>query len=123
MPPIRTPLAERNGNGHRGGELSEFERGRITGMYDGGTKKAAIQRFYNHPYSTVADTISKSELRNDGVSMPRSGVAKSYSPAKERRILRHVRRFPKETYKQVIVACEVTCKKNTIKKILKGAWH
>lgn len=89
-------------------------------MHDGGAKKSVIQRFYNHPYSTISDTISKNELRDDGASLPRSGAAKSYSPAEERKVLRHVRRFPKDTYKEVIVACQVTCKKSTIKKILKA---
>ena len=119
MPPIRAPLAERSGNIVPRRELSEFERGRIVGIHDGGAKKAEIQRFYSHPYSTVLDTIANNELRNDGHSKSRSGAPKSYSPAEERRVLRHVRRFPKDTYAQVIEACSLSCKKNTVKKILK----
>ena len=119
MPPIRTPLVERDGNTLERRELTEFERGRIIRMYDRGAKKAVIQRFYNHSYSTISDTISNNELRDNGASLPRSGAAKSYSSAEERMILRHVRKFPKETYKQVIYTCKVSCKKNTIKKILK----
>jgi hypothetical protein len=107
MPLTRTPLAERNGNSHRGGDLSKFERGRIIGMYDSGAEKAVIQRYYNHPYSTITDTIAKDALRDDGHSIPRSGAPKSYSPAEERRVLRHVRRFPKDTYAQVIETCSL----------------
>jgi hypothetical protein len=119
MPLQRTPLTLCDGNTPRKGELSEFERGRIIGMHDGGAKKAVIQRFYSHPYSTVTDTIRNNELRNNGHSIPRSGAPKCYTDAEERLILRHVRRFPKDTYEQVITACAVTFKKGTIKKILK----
>jgi hypothetical protein len=119
MPPIRTPLAERNGNGHRGPELSEFERGRIIGMHDAGKKNVEIHRFYDHPASTVRDTIFKDSLCEDGHSIPRSGAPKSWTPSKERRVLRHVRRFPKDIYVKVIKACFVGFKKSIIKKILK----
>ena len=88
-------------------------------MYDGGTKKAEIQRFYSHLYSIVSDTITSNELHDNGHSKPRSGTPKSYSSAEERRILRYMRRFPKDTYTQVIEACSLSCKKNTVKKILK----
>jgi hypothetical protein len=77
MPPIRTPLAERNGNGHRGPELSEYERGRIIGIYNTGKKDIEIHRFYSHPYSTVQSTIAQDSLRKDGHSIPRSGAPKS----------------------------------------------
>ncbi|KAF4633621.1 hypothetical protein G7Y89_g4495 [Cudoniella acicularis] len=42
MPLIRTPLAERNSNGHRGPKLSKFERGRIIRIYNTGKKNAEI---------------------------------------------------------------------------------
>ena len=90
MPPQRTPLTPCDGNTPYKRELSEFERGRIIGIHDGGAKKAVIQRFYNHPYSIVIDTIAKQELRNDGHSLPRSGPPKCYSPAKERLVLWHI---------------------------------
>jgi hypothetical protein len=119
MPPQRTPLTPCDGNTPRKGELSEFERGRIIGMYDGGAKKAVIQRFYSHPYSIVVDTIRNNELRHDGHSLPRSGAPKSYTPAEERLVLQHIQKFPKETYTQVITMCAVTFKKDTVKRILK----
>jgi hypothetical protein len=119
MPPQRTPLRPIDGNTPRKGHLTEFERGRIIGMHDGGAKKAVIQRFYSHSYSTVRDTIEKEASRHDGHSLPHIGRPKSYSPAEERLVLRHVRKFPKDTYKEVIKACAVTFKKDTVKKILK----
>ena len=119
MPPTRTPLAERNGNRHRGPELSEYKRGCIIGMHDAGKKDVEIHRFYYHPYLTVQSTIQLAPLREDGYSLPRSGQPKSWTPAQERRVLRHVHRFPKDTYAEVIKACEVGFKKSTVKKILK----
>jgi hypothetical protein len=56
-------------------------------MHDGGAKKAVIQWFYSHPYSTVADTICNNELRHDG-HIPRSGAPKCYTDAEERLVLR-----------------------------------
>jgi hypothetical protein len=120
MPPQRTPLTPCDSNAPRKGHLSEFERGRIIGMHNGGAKKAVIRRYYNHPYSTIADTIAKDELRGDGYSLPRSGPPKSYTDTKERLMLRHIRKFPKDTYTQVITACTVTFKKKTVKRILKA---
>ena len=119
MPPERTPLTLCDGNTPRKGHLSEFERGRIIGIHDGGAKKAVISRYYNHPYSIVADTLEKEALRNDGHSLPQSGPLKCYTDAEERLVLRHVRKFPKDTYAQVITACAVTFKKDIVKKILK----
>jgi hypothetical protein len=68
MPPIRTPLAERSSNLVLRKELSKFKRGRIIRIHDGGVKKAVIQRYYNHLYSTIIDTITNNELRDDGHS-------------------------------------------------------
>jgi transposase len=88
-------------------------------MSDGGTKKAIISRYYNHPYSIVADTIDKEALRDNGYSLPRTGRPKYYSDTEERLVLRHVQRFPKHIYAEVIKAYRVTFKKDTVKKILK----
>ena len=119
MPPQRTPLGPIDGNQPRTGHLSEFERGRIIGMADGGAKKAMISRYYNHLYSTVTDTIDKEAQRNDGHSIPYTGRLKCYSDAEERLVLRHIRKFPKHIYVEVIKAYGVTFKKDTVKKILK----
>ena len=87
MPPIHAPLAERSGNIVPRQELSEFERGQIVGMHDGGAKKAEIQQFYSHLYSIVLDTIANNELYNNRHSKSRSGIPKSYLLAKERHML------------------------------------
>jgi hypothetical protein len=57
-------------------------------------------------------------LRDEGNSLHRSGAGLSYTEAEERLILRHVRNNPKDTYKQVIDACALSCGRTTIKKIL-----
>jgi hypothetical protein len=119
MPPIRTPLAERNSSGYQGPELSKYEKGRIIGMHNAGKKDVEIHRFYDCLYSTVQSTIRQDELRKDGHSIPRPGAPKSWTLYKERRVLRHVRSFPKDTYAQVITAYSVGFKKATVKKILK----
>jgi hypothetical protein len=119
MPPIRTPLAKRNGNGHRGPELSEFQRGRIISIYDAGKKNIEIHWFYSHPTLTIRDTIEKDSLCEDGHSAPRSGQPKSWIPAEERRILRYIYRFPKDIYTEIIKAYSMGFKKTTVKKILK----
>jgi len=88
-------------------------------MHDGGKNKAHISRYYYHLYSTVINIILNNPLRNNGESLPRTGPPKCYTDAEERLVLRHVRKFPKDTYAQVITAYAVTFKKGTVKKILK----
>ena len=119
MPPQRTPLRPIDRNTPRKGHLTEFERGRIIGIYNSGAKKVVIQRFYSHLYSTVRNTIEKEVLRYNGYSLLYIGRLKSYSPAEERLVLRYVRKFPKDIYKEVIKVYAVIFKKDTVKKILK----
>ena len=119
MPPQRTPLRLINRNTPRKGHLTEFERGRIIGIHNNSAKKAVIQRFYSHLYSTIRDTIEKEALRHNGYSLPYISRLKSYSPAEEQLVLRYIRKFPKDIYKEVIKAYAVIFKKDTVKKILK----
>jgi len=120
MLPQRTPLGPINGNEPYTGPLSEFERGRIISMSNRGAKKAIISRYYNHPYSTIIDTIDKETQRDNGHSLPRTSRLKCYSDTEERLVLCHVRKFPKYIYTEVIKAYGVTFKKDTVKKILKA---
>jgi hypothetical protein len=117
MPPIHTPLAERNSNGHRGPKLSEFVRGRIIRMHNAGKKKAEIHQFYDYLYSTVKDTINKDVLRDNRHSIPRSGAPKSWTLSEEHRVLYHIYSFLKDIYAKVIKVYSVGFKKSTIKKI------
>lgn len=87
MPLQWTPLTPCDGNTPRKGHLSEFKRSRIIRIYNRGVKKAIISRYYNHLYSTVADTLEKKELYNNGHSLPRSGPAKYYTNIEERLML------------------------------------
>jgi hypothetical protein len=91
-------LAEYNSNSYRGPELFEFERRRIISIYDNSTKKVIIQKFYDHLYSIVLDTISKNKLHTNNKSLLRPGATKSYSPTKKKKILRYVWNFPKNIY-------------------------
>ena len=119
MPPLRSPLQQRDGNSRKAKELTPYQRGKIQGMADKGAGCTTISREYNLPLTTVYNTLRMDTLRDEGKSQPRSGAGKSYTEAEERRILRHVRSNPKDTYAQVITACSLGCKKNTVKKILK----
>ena len=77
--------------------------------------------------SAVWYTISIDPLRNEGISQPRAARKKSYTNAEERLIIRHVRLNPKDTYKQVKEACQLSFSNSTIKRILKahgiGNWR
>ena len=118
MPPERTALGSISGNSRRGPDLSPFQRGQISGMKTNGATPTQISKRLKFPISTVRSTIGLEHLREDGASQRRSGRPLSYTPAEERRVLRHVRSNPKETYQQVIEACSLGCSKNTVKKIL-----
>jgi hypothetical protein len=51
--------------------------------------------------SAVRYTIEKNKQRPDGKTLPRAGARKCFIQAEERKLLRHVRLNPKQTYKQV----------------------
>jgi hypothetical protein len=120
MPPTRTPLRNLSANSRRGPDLSPFQRGQISGSSTEGAKTASISRKYTLPYSTVASTLNLEHLREDGASQHRSGRPLSYTLAEERRVLRHARANPKDTYRELIEGCSLLYSKNTVKKILKA---
>jgi len=120
MPPLRTPLQNKSGNSRRAKDLTPYQRGKIQGQYEEGASLTKISRSYELLISTIFDTIDMDALRDEGHSLYRSGAGLSYTLAEERRILRHIRANPKDTYAQVITACTLGCSKNTVKKILKA---
>ena len=87
MPPIRTLLVEHNSNTLKRRELIKFERECIIRIYNKEVKKTVIQRFYNHLYFMISDTISNNKLRNNSMSLSRSRATKSYFFAEEKMIL------------------------------------
>jgi hypothetical protein len=119
MPPQRTPLSSISGNRPRGSEISPYIRGQIKGQANRGATQASIAKDLNLVKSTVQYTLQQDELRNNGQSLLRKPRGKSYTDGEERLLLRHVRLNPKDTYKQVIIACNLSYKPTTVKKILK----
>jgi hypothetical protein len=73
-------------------------RGQVIGKASEGTDPTSITKDLKLTRSTVNYTLQQDELRNDGHSLPRKPRKKSYTDTDERRILRHVRLNPKDTY-------------------------
>jgi hypothetical protein len=119
MPLQRTPLGSISGNRPRGLEISPYIRGQIKGQANRGATQASIAKDLNLVKSIVQYTLQQDELRNNGQSLPRKPRGKSYTDSEERLLLRHIHLNPKDTYKQVITACNLSCKPTTVKKILK----
>jgi hypothetical protein len=119
MPPQRTPLAPITSNRLDNHEFNPYQRARAVTFNELGIKPADICTRLNIARSTLQYTLSQDPLRDNGVSLPRSGRPKSYTDADERIILRHVRNNPKDAYKQVLDGCGLTFSKSTLKKILK----
>jgi hypothetical protein len=94
-------------------------RGQVQGQAFKGAKPAEIAADLNLTRSTVNYTLQQDELRNNGESLPRKPRGKSYTDAEERLLIRHVRLNPKDTYQQVIQACNLSCRRETVKKICK----
>jgi hypothetical protein len=99
--------------------LSPYLRGKIASKASEGKTDYQIGRDLKLERGTVRYTLKVDNLRNEGETVPRKARGKSYTDAKERLLLRHVRLNPKDTYKQVIAACGLRCKTSTVKKILK----
>ena len=119
MPPLRTPLRSISGNRPKGSEISPYMRGQVAGKASKGAKTATIAKALKLTRSTVNYTLQQDEIRNDRYSLPRKPRGKSYTDTNERRILRHIRLNPKDTYQQVINQLELGYRRETIKKILK----
>jgi transposase InsO family protein len=119
MPPLRTPLGCISGNRFKGCEISPYLRGKIAGKASLGLTAYKIAKDLKLVTGIVRYTILQDELRDEGHSLPRKPRNLSYTEHDERVLLRHVRLNPKDTYKQVIIACGLNCKTSTVKKILK----
>ena len=115
----RQPLGTISSNRQFNGHLSPYMRGRIVGRAAAGQKAPAIAKDLNLVLGTVKYTIRQDKLRNDGHTLPKKPRRKTYTPHQERLLVRHVRLHPKDTYAEVIIACNLDCKTSTIKTILK----
>jgi hypothetical protein len=87
-------------------------------MLNGGMKFTAIQAQLKCSRGALRSTFDMASQRLNGESMPRFGRALYYIEADERRLLRHVRLNPKESYLQVIKSLDLVFGRTTIKKIL-----
>ena len=94
-------------------------RGKIVRCSLFGSSPTEIAVGLNIERSTVWYTLSTDHLRHEGYSQLKDSWRKSYSLAEERKLLRHVRLNPKDTYKQVKTAYAFVCLIWTIKRILK----
>jgi transposase len=119
MPPQRLPLGPISGNRLLGQHLSPYARGVIAGKASEGARPSTIAEELDLEYSTVYRTIQLDLERHEGKSLPRTPRKESYTDADVRVLLRHVRLYPKDTYREVMIACGLTCKKTTVRKILK----
>jgi hypothetical protein len=119
MPPLRTPMGEISGNRDIRTHLTPYMRGKIIGCSLFGSSPTEVAVGLNLERSTVRYTLIQDVLRHEGSSLPKDPRRKSYSIAEERKLLRHVRLHPKDTYKQVKTACALICSISTIKTILK----
>jgi hypothetical protein len=118
MPPQRSILGSISGNRAFNHQLSPYQRGKIIGLTHSGEKSRDIQSLLNGSRGAVRSTLKLDSLGLEGNTQLRSGRPKCYLEATERKILQHVRLHPKDTYTQVILACELTIKSGTIKSIL-----
>jgi len=119
MPPTCTPLGFISKNRPKGCEISPYMRGQVIGQAFKGAKPTEIARDLKLDRSTINYTLYQDELRNDGHSLLQKPRCKLYTNAEERLCVRHIRFNLKDTYKQVIEACNLRCKRETVKKILK----
>ncbi|CAG8962255.1 hypothetical protein HYFRA_00005309 [Hymenoscyphus fraxineus] len=121
MPPIRTPLRNITLPRAHNYELTPYQRGQVVGMTYKGAKSTEIESVLDITRGAVRNTLSLELFRHDGETLPRIGRPKEYSESDVRHVLRHVRKYPKDTYVQVITACQLTFKTTTLKTILKDA--
>jgi hypothetical protein len=118
MPLQRTPLGPRTANreGHK--DISLYTRGIALGMALIGAKNKAIQIDLDMPCGALRSTLDFADVRPHGILIQKPGRPTTYSEADERNLLRYVRLNPKDTYKEVRVACRLSIKRDTIKRIL-----
>ncbi|KIM92521.1 hypothetical protein OIDMADRAFT_139515 [Oidiodendron maius Zn] len=127
MPPQRSVLGSISGNRSFNHQLSPYQRGAIIGLTAGGVKSRSIETFLNVSRGAVRSTQDFDYLRDDGHLQARSGRPKEYSEATVYKIIYYIRQYPKDSYADVIKACNLSIKRTTIKTILSEYsitnWH
>ena len=105
MPPQRAPLGTISGNRFKGCQISPYMRGQVAGQARRGAKPTAIARDLSLDRGTVQYTLKQDAVRDEGKTLSKKARNKSYTAAEERKLLRHVRANPKDSYADVIRAC------------------
>jgi hypothetical protein len=101
MPPQRTPLGQISSDqGIRGPELTSYERGRISGLYEAGFSPREVEKQLDHSRGAVRSTITLHNRNTQGASLPRSGRPVLYNERDRRMMLRNLRLYPKMTFQQ-----------------------
>jgi hypothetical protein len=118
MPIPRTPLGPRSVNRVSKTDTSPYTRGQAVGMTRAGVKPGAIMSALNLTRGALRSTLEFKDVRPHGKSLPKSGRPIETSEADERKLLRHVRLNPKDTYEQVREACGLSIHRDAIKRIL-----
>jgi hypothetical protein len=118
MPPQRSVLGTISGNRAFNHQLSPYQRGRIVGLTAKGEKSRAIEDLLDVSRGAVRSTLDFDHVPHEDNSQVRSSQPKEYLEATVRRIIRHVRLYPKDLYTELITACNLSIKRTTIKTIL-----
>lgn len=101
MTPPRTPLAQTDGNRRPPNhELTPYERGKIEGAAAGGLSHSQIRALVKRDRSTIATTLRRAGVRQDGYSQPRKGRPQVYSERDQRTMLRNLRLQPKFKFEE-----------------------
>jgi transposase len=101
MPPPCTPLGPISGNRVQKAELSPYVRGQIIRQRFQGASFGQIANAFQLEKSTIQYIVENAIERPKGHLKPRPGQPKVLSDRDERTLLRHIRLYPKDTYKQI----------------------
>jgi hypothetical protein len=118
MPPQRTPLRSIDANSiKRGPDLTPYQRGRISALYDSGLSPREIELQEKQSRGAVRSTLRLQNINTDGTSQPRSGRPSLYDIRDQRMMLRHMRKYPKSTFKDRRKETGLEMSNSTIKRL------
>ena len=118
MPPQRTPLHTIDGNRKgRGPDITPYMRGKIVGRANAGDSPAEIQAAFGVSRGAVRGSIIQDHVRPKGESAPHSGRPRIYTDRDERRMLQHLRLYPKSTFNEHRQDCNTQISNSTIKRL------
>jgi hypothetical protein len=98
----RSPLTEINGNKIPRVEHSEYIRGQMVGLWEGGLTLREVSAKLQLAKSTCQSIFYRKDSTPNGKSAPRSGRPRLWSKCDERKLIRTVRIKQDLTYSQLI---------------------